>query len=110
MVLINFFLWTFPVRLSRNTRAYCWGFTLFFLVTSIAPFFINTMAPSFLDDANKIHLTGVFLCQVIWLITVTQSGVDRKTPFSRSWSPAEQQRVLSTLNAFEQQISRTQGR
>lgn len=110
IVLINFFLWTFPVRLSRNTRAYCWGFTLFFLVTSIAPFFINTMAPSFLDDANKIHLTGVFLCQLIWLITVSQSGVERKPPFPRGWSLAEQQKVLSTLNAFEEQISGTHGR
>ena len=110
MLLVNFFLWTFPVRLSRNTRAYCWGFTLFFLVTAIAPFFVNPMAPSFLEDANKIHLTGYFLCQAIWLVAVTKAGVERTPAFPRSWSPDEQRKALATLDAFEQQISRTRGR
>ncbi len=110
MILINAFLWTFPVRLSRNTRAYCLGFTLFFLVTSVAPFFINTMAPNFLDDANKVHLSGVFLCQVIWLAAISKSGVERTPAFARSWPAAKQQQVLATLDAFEEQISGSRGR
>ena len=110
LLLINLFLWFFPVRLNRNTKAYCWGFTLFFLAKSIAPYLINSRGLSFIEQANMIHLVAVLACQVMWLFAITKSGVERTPIYPRQWTPAQQRKVLSTLDAFEQQISGTRGR
>ena len=110
LLLIILFLWYFPVRLNRNTKAYCWGFTLLFLVKSIVPYFLNSFGLDFLRLANSIHMGGIFLCQSTWLVSITQRGVDRTPAFDRHWTPGEQQKVLSTLDAFERNISRTRDR
>lgn len=110
LVLINLFLWYFPVRLSRNTKAYCWGFTLFFLVKAIAPVLVNWSGLSALEKADQIHLGGMFLCELAWILAITKRGAERTPAFPRQWTAEEQEKVLSTLTTFEQQISRTRGR
>ena len=110
MLLINLFLWAFPVRLSRNTKAYCWGFSVLFLVKTIAPFLLNYVGVEALQKADTIHLSGLFLCQITWLFSLTKRGLERTPAFNRPWSAGEQEKALATLAAFEQQISRTRGR
>lgn len=107
---IILFLWHFPVRLSRNTKAYLWGFSLFFLVNTLAPYLLHSRGGAFFGTADTIHMGGVFLCQVIWLFAITKQGAEHTPAFSRSWSAADQSNILSTLDSFEQQISRTRGR
>jgi len=110
LLTIILFLWRFPVRLSRNTKAYLWGFTVFFLVKTLAPFLINSRGSDFFETADTIHMTGVLLCQVMWLLAVTRTGVETTPAFPRNWSIVDQRKALSTLDSFEQQISRTRGR
>ena len=109
LLLINLFLWYFPVRLNRNTKAYCWGFTLFFLAKAIAPYLLTSRGLSFVEQADMIHLSAVLVCQMMWLFAITRKGVECTPAFPRDWSLVEQQKVLSTLDALEQQISRTRG-
>lgn len=106
LLTIILFLWHFPVRLSRNTKAYLWGFTLFFLVKTLAPFLLNSRGGDFFETANTIHMSGVLLCQVMWMFTITSKGAECTPAFPRSWSMVDQRKVLSTLDAFDQQISR----
>ena len=110
LLLINLFLWYFPVRLNRNTKAYCWGFTLFFLVKAIAPILVNMAGMESIAVADRIHLGGIFLCDCIWLFAVTKRGVERTPAFARHWTAAEQEEVLASLQGLEHQISRTRGR
>jgi len=110
LIIIVSVLWFFPVRLSRNTKAYCFGFAAFFLVKAIAPFLINTRGLDAIGPASTVHLIGVLACQIMWLFAISKRGVQTSPAFPRSWTPDEQQRILGTLSAFEQQISRTRGR
>lgn len=110
LVGISVFLWLFPVRLNRNTKAYLAGFTVFFLVKALGPFLINEHGAGFRYQASAIHMTGVLLCQVMWLFAITKRGAERSPPFTRNWTASEQQQALSTLDAFEQQISGRQVR
>lgn len=104
------FLWFFPVRLNRNTKAYLFGFTSFFLVKALAPLLINTKGMDFIDQANRIHLGGVLVCQLVWLFAITQRGAEATIAFSRRWTVDEQQKALAALGSLDREISRSSGR
>jgi hypothetical protein len=109
LLIIVAFLWYFPVRMNRNTKAYCFGFTAFFLVKAIAPFVLSLRGLDSSDLANRIHLIGELACQAMWLFAITRSGAASTPAFPRGWTLDEQKRILGTLNSFEQQISRSRG-
>jgi len=104
------FLWFFPVRLNRNTKAYCFGFTIFFLAKTIAPFVLNTKGVNSLDLANAIVLGGVLFCQTLWLFSITRRGAEATAAFRAHWTLDEQHKALAALAALEGRISRTRGR
>jgi hypothetical protein len=110
LVAINAFLWFFPVRLNRNTKAYCFGFTAFFLFKASAPFLLNTKGADYLDEANTIYVGGLMICQLIWLFAITRRGAELTPAFPRSWTPVEQQKALASLGALEQEISKSRAR
>jgi hypothetical protein len=110
LLAIMAFLWFFPVRLNRNTKAYCFGFTAFFLAGAVGPFLINTGGTDAIERANLVHVGGVLLCQVMWLFAITRRGAEVSLAFPRRWTALEQQKALATLGAFEKQIFRGRGR
>jgi hypothetical protein len=109
LLAIMAFLWFFPVRLNRNTKAYCFGFTAFFLAGAVGPFLINTGGADAIERANLVHVGGVLLCQVMWLFAITRRGAEVSPAFPRRWTLLEQQKALATLGALEKELFRSRG-
>jgi len=106
LLLIALFLAYYPVPLTRNAIVYLVGYAALFLAHATA-LFINNLG-YYLDRLWGDSLMVVYaLCIAFWLFNLNERGERRTVVLGHQWNRADEARLLSQLEAVNNNLLRT---
>ncbi len=97
---LGFLLW-FPVQVPRNLAVFSAAYLVFFAVT-VATLFAGDLFPKgnsaqFISRAIE---TLSAVCYIWWLVTLDKAGEHQPVRVGHIWKPAEQENLMTQLNAI----------
>lgn len=105
VAILGFILW-FPVKIPRNLAVFSVGFVVYFAGKTglfLAYTFWSPQSLSLVSNAIIFTLAG---CFAYWILFINSDGEKAPVRMGHSWRLAEQQRLLSQLEAMNSALAR----
>ena len=107
LILINVFLLSFPVTLTRNVVSYCIGYFVYFAGKMASLFFQNLHGTQVIRIVSTIVLLISVGCLAYWVLFLSRRGEQLAVRLGARAKPEDEERILVTLNTINNTLLRT---
>lgn len=109
LVLIELFLFWYPLSLSRNTLLYCVGYLVFFTSQTAGLGLVSVIGIRLTPLANLLTQAVSCGCLLFWLFALRATGELNTVLAGVEWRPGEKERMRQQLLAFNKSLFRIAG-